>query len=170
LLRSTTGVLHQFQPITELQEMQHPENAVFNLVFCKIQLPCDIPIGQSIAHQTIDGKKYAQSPPKSTHCAPAFSQKLRRAWLKRTFLAEETFRFSCLLWSDSLSASTIIDDVPLQKLVNNAQSVQMKMEHLDDQPGFWVNSGVNILESPVFPSLRYATQRSRANRQTYKAE
>ena len=74
LQRSTTGMLHQFRPITELQEMQYPRNAVFNFVICEVQLACDIRIRQSLSHQTIDGKKYAQSPPKSTHCAPAFSK------------------------------------------------------------------------------------------------
>ena len=32
----------------------------------------------------------------------------------------------------------MIDDVLLQKLVNNAQSVQMKMRYSDDQPGFYI--------------------------------
>src|SRR6185503_4926741 len=75
LLCSTTGMLHQFQPITEVQEMQHPGNAVFNLVVIEVQLARDLLIRQSLPHPTIDGKKYAQSSPKSTHCAPAFSQK-----------------------------------------------------------------------------------------------
>lgn len=35
------------------------------------------------------------------------------------------------------SPSTMIDDVLLPKLVNNAQSVQMKMGYSDEQPGFY---------------------------------
>ena len=35
LLCSTTRVPHQFQPIAELQETQHPGNAGFNLAFSK---------------------------------------------------------------------------------------------------------------------------------------
>jgi hypothetical protein len=32
----------------------------------------------------------------------------------------------------------MIDDVVLQKLVNNAQSAQMKMGYSDDQPGLYI--------------------------------
>jgi hypothetical protein len=77
-------MLHQCQPITELQEMQHPGNAVFNLVVSEVQLARDLLIRQSLSHPTIDGKKYAQSPPKSTHGAPAFSQKLTSRWFENT--------------------------------------------------------------------------------------
>jgi len=34
----------------------------------------------------------------------------------------------------------MMDDVLLQKLVNNAQSAQMKMEYSDDQSGFYTRA------------------------------
>ena len=61
------------------------ETQFFNLVFCEVQLACDIRICQSIAQRTIDGKKYAQSRPKSTHCALLFSQKVMSCLVKRTW-------------------------------------------------------------------------------------
>ena len=73
LLGSTTSVLNQFHAISEVQEMQHPGNAAFNLAFSEIQLVCDIAVTQASTHQTIDGEKDAQSLPKSTHCTPTFS-------------------------------------------------------------------------------------------------
>jgi hypothetical protein len=73
LLGSATSVLNQFQPISELQKTQHPGNAAFNLAFSEIQLVCDIAVTQASTHQTIDGKKDAQSLPKITHCDPTFS-------------------------------------------------------------------------------------------------
>jgi hypothetical protein len=73
LLGSTTSVLNQFHPISEVQETQHPGNAAFNLAFSEVQLVCDIAVTQASTHQTIDGEKDAQFLPKITHCAPTFS-------------------------------------------------------------------------------------------------
>src|SRR5579864_562453 len=73
LLGSTRSVLKQFPPISDVQETQHPGNAAFNLAFSEIQLVCDIAVTQTSTHQTIDGKKNAQSLPKITHGAPTFS-------------------------------------------------------------------------------------------------
>jgi hypothetical protein len=74
LLGSTTSVLNQFQPISELQETQHPGNAAFNLAFREIQLVCDIAVTQTSTHQTIDRKENAQSLPKIAHGAPTLSR------------------------------------------------------------------------------------------------
>jgi hypothetical protein len=72
MLGSTTSVLNQFHPISEVQETQHPRNAAFNPAFSEIQLVCDISVTQASTHQTIDGEKDAQSLPQITHCAPTF--------------------------------------------------------------------------------------------------
>jgi hypothetical protein len=47
----------------------------------------------------------------------------------------------------------MIDDVLLPKLVNNAQSVQMKMEYSDDRPGLLSELGSEYFGIASFPKF-----------------
>jgi len=125
------------------------ETQFFNLVFCEVQLACDIRICQSIAQRTIDGKKYAQSRSKSTHCALLSLKKLCHAWLKEPGPLE-TFRFSCIPGSHSALHKHNDQRCTLTKTGQQCTVGTNEMGYSDDRSGFWVNSGVRV-SLPLFP-------------------
>jgi hypothetical protein len=88
-------------------------NAGFNLAFSETQLVCDFAVTHASTHQTIDRKKDAQSFPKITHYAPAFSYDCV-ALMERDLTFEKEHVHGVLLGhlnSLAASTSTMIDDV-----------------------------------------------------------